>query len=335
MNNLTRGKRDIVFLIFSFVAIFFISLSILEWGAGHSEAERVKTEIPSEVEMLGALEEAAEASVFFQFIIYSFSLLIFLGFAIDIQFLWGLIRRGGAGGVAVKAIDWGLLDVVRVVLVFLIALFGFQAIYPILKYLSADASEISFAIVFQFLSELIALVFLLQLIPLGWGRSLRQLGFTAGHVWGHIFTGLKSYIGFLPVLLLLNWITEMLASWWGIELKPQEQIGFFFMDLSLPALVFLVCFMVFIGPVFEEIFFRGFAYQALRRRAGRWPCILLTALLFSALHASFSVFLPIMGLGVLLAYVFEKSGSLVPAITIHICQNGLGVAAVLLIRYLS
>jgi membrane protease YdiL (CAAX protease family) len=41
----------------------------------------------------------------------------------------------------------------------------------------------------------------------------------------------------------------------------------------------------------EEILFRGFAYQAVRGRLGRWPSILLTSLLFSALHANAAVFL--------------------------------------------
>jgi membrane protease YdiL (CAAX protease family) len=187
----------------------------------------------------------------------------------------------------------------------------------------------------QFLAELAAICLLLQCVSSRWRNAFGRLGLSRGNVISHIATGVTAYVGFLPILLLLTWLTEEAARRTGIGLEPQEQIGFFFADLSSPSLVFLVIFVAIVGPVFEEIFFRGFAYQALRRRWRRWPSVLATALLFSLLHASFSAFLPILGLGILLACVFESSGSLIPSIVIHVCQNSVAVAGALLVRSLS
>jgi len=290
--------------------------------------------LPSEVELLRALESAARTSAFFAFLCNAFIALLVLGVLIDIRFLWRRLRRRGSPPPLPTPVAWGLWEVAMVIVVFLIALFALHALCPIVRACFTGASDISLSIAFQFIAEIAALVFLFRCIPSRPGGALEKLGLKRGGG-GAILTGLKGYIGFLPLLLALVWATERIADRLGIALRPQEQIAFFFADLSLPALAFLIAVVVVLGPRFEELFFRGFAYQALRRTTGRWPGILLSAALFSALHANLSVFLPIMGLGVLLAYAFETSGSLAAPVTIHVCQNGLAVAVAILLRTLS
>lgn len=303
-------------------------------GAGHpvrGEARR----IPSEIEILRAFEKAAEGSHFFKAVSSAFTLVVFLGILIDIRFVWRRILRGTPWSLVESAVGWGRADVAKVIVVFFMAFFSLAAFYPLCGYCHGGASDISFTVTVQFLAELAALCVLFQCVSSRWRSALGQLGLAPGNVLSHVATGVRGYVGFLPLLLLLTWFTEAAARRVGVRLEPQEQIGFFFADLSSPSLVFLVVFVAVVGPVFEEVFFRGFAYQALRRRWGRWPSIVFTALLFSTLHASLSVFLPIVGLGVLLACVFESSGSLVPSIVIHICQNSVAVAGALVVRALS
>lgn len=285
----------------------------------------------SEIEILRALEKAFESSPLVRVAIYFFVSLFFVGLFIDVCFLWRLVRRRASRPAFRPAIGWGIWDVARAVIVFLMAVVVFRLAGPAVRYLSG-ASDVSLTVVFQFLAELVTLCFLFRLLPGGWSRALTELKITRDGLPGRIFTGVKGYVGFLPVLFLLNRLTVLVADRVGITLESQEQIGFFFAEISFPAFLFLVLFVAVLGPIIEEVFFRGFSYQALRRKLGRWPSILLTSLLFAALHGNFTVFLPIMGLGVLLAYVFETSGSLVPCFTIHICQNGLAVAGALLVK---
>ena len=285
----------------------------------------------SDIEVIRTLEKAAETSLLVRELIYAFASLFLIGLFLDVRFVWRRLRRRAPPPPLRLGVGWSVLDVTRAVLVFFMAVVVLRAMDPVARRL-LGASDISLTVATQFLAEVATIVFILQLIPGGWSSAVRALRLTANHLPRRLALGVKAYIGFLPVLFVLNLITEEVASRAGIHLESQRQIGFFFVNLSTPAFLFLVVFVSFLGPLIEEIFFRGFAYQALRRRFSRWPSIVLTSLLFSALHANVAVFLPILGLGVLLAYVFETSGSLIPSITIHVCQNSVSVAGVLLVR---
>jgi membrane protease YdiL (CAAX protease family) len=73
------------------------------------------------------------------------------------------------------------------------------------------------------------------------------------------------------------------------------------------------------------VFFRGFAYNAVKRKWGIPSAMALTAIVFAGLHINLIGFLPIMMLGFLLAYMYEKTGSLISSITIHMIHNALTV----------
>jgi membrane protease YdiL (CAAX protease family) len=62
-------------------------------------------------------------------------------------------------------------------------------------------------------------------------------------------------------------------------------------------------------------------YNAAKKAMGVFWAMMLTSAIFSALHTNLAGFLPIMALGMLLTYMYEKTGSLVSSITIHIIHN--------------
>jgi CAAX protease family protein len=78
----------------------------------------------------------------------------------------------------------------------------------------------------------------------------------------------------------------------------------------------------------EEIFFRGFAYRLLRARLGVGVAIGGSALIFALVHGlDPGVWLPILPVGIILAIVVERSGSLAPAMVGHAVVNALAVLA--------
>lgn len=83
--------------------------------------------------------------------------------------------------------------------------------------------------------------------------------------------------------------------------------------------------MCLIGPVVEEIIFRGFIYAGLRRVMGMAPAMLLSAAVFAAVHISVStagmLFVGLMAL--VLAYLYEHSRSVVPSAVAHCLHNTL------------
>jgi membrane protease YdiL (CAAX protease family) len=84
-----------------------------------------------------------------------------------------------------------------------------------------------------------------------------------------------------------------------------------------------------VGPVVEELLFRGLLTAAFRQRFGPVRTALLTAGLFALAHVLPRVIPPIFVLGLALAFVYERVGSTLPGILVHCLYNGIAVAAAL------
>jgi membrane protease YdiL (CAAX protease family) len=78
--------------------------------------------------------------------------------------------------------------------------------------------------------------------------------------------------------------------------------------------------VVLIAPVFEEWLFRGVLFRSLRRSTGAITSIVITALLFAAIHPITS-FPPVFVLGLAAAWVVERSGRVWPAAMVHVGYN--------------
>ena len=79
--------------------------------------------------------------------------------------------------------------------------------------------------------------------------------------------------------------------------------------------------LAFVIPVSEELLFRGLLFRRCRALMGFFPAALSISILFGFSHGNLVQFLYAMGLGMLLAYVCEKYGSLKAAILLHVTAN--------------
>jgi membrane protease YdiL (CAAX protease family) len=80
-----------------------------------------------------------------------------------------------------------------------------------------------------------------------------------------------------------------------------------------------------VAPLAEETFFRGFAFQGIKKRYGQGWGIFLSALLFSLAHLSPSGLVPIFFLGLMLAWLFNKTQSIWPCIIVHCAYNSIAL----------
>jgi len=71
----------------------------------------------------------------------------------------------------------------------------------------------------------------------------------------------------------------------------------------------------------EEIYFRGFCLTSIEARLGRWPAIIVSALIFSAMHGNIWYAHLYFLLGVLLGWVYCSTGSLFAAVLCHFINN--------------
>jgi membrane protease YdiL (CAAX protease family) len=83
------------------------------------------------------------------------------------------------------------------------------------------------------------------------------------------------------------------------------------------------------APVSEELSFRGFFFGGLRSRLPALAAALISGALFGLLHApgGIGVVPQLFAFGTILALLYEKTGSIVPGMLLHILNNTLGLIA--------
>jgi len=80
-----------------------------------------------------------------------------------------------------------------------------------------------------------------------------------------------------------------------------------------------------ITPLLEEILHRGVVYGRLRRMMNMWPAVIVSALVFAALHFNIVQFTYAFLLGIVFAIFVEKTGHIYPAVLGHVVANGIAV----------
>lgn len=129
---------------------------------------------------------------------------------------------------------------------------------------------------------------------------------------GWIFAALVAYLVLTSIYtVLVDPPSEQLPN--GLENADQDVL------LAVATGMLLIV----VAPFAEELFFRGFLYQAFRNSFGVLPGALLSALIFGAIHFEFFKLVQLAILGVILALLFEKTQSLWPPIILHGINNTL------------
>jgi len=78
-----------------------------------------------------------------------------------------------------------------------------------------------------------------------------------------------------------------------------------------------------LAPFAEEILFRGILYTAIKRAGFQNLAVWATSLLFALIHFNVGIFLPLLVLAVILAYLYEYTGNLLASIVAHATFNAI------------
>jgi membrane protease YdiL (CAAX protease family) len=143
---------------------------------------------------------------------------------------------------------------------------------------------------------------------------------TSGVGWGVVAWLVATLAGAAAVLLLQRL---------GIEAPPQAaELAIAMLD---PFLVVVA--VVILAPIAEEIFFRGIVFNALLREGGRRWAFIGSSALFAVIHISLVAVVPILLLGLALAWIYQRTGNLLAPMAMHATVNGISVALALLARF--
>lgn len=147
---------------------------------------------------------------------------------------------------------------------------------------------------------------------------------TPAHLAGPLGTLAVGALGGLGALAA-NFVIGRLLDVLGLPVTEQDWIVRILSDREV--VLGLAPFLIVVGPLAEEAFFRGYVYRRLRRLAGLPTALLVSSIAFAAIHWNVSGFLVYVALGVVFALAYERSGRLAAPIVSHMLLNATVVAA--------
>lgn len=262
---------------------------------------------------------------------------ILVGLILDVFFVRRLMRKKelispDAG--PREEPGWGMADVAKVCLIFMssggVVLFLQDFIakfFPILK--NENFQMIFNTAIMNFAGISVILYFVVK----KYGQNLSAIGLTAKNGMKNVFYSLAGYVALVPVLLVVMMLTYFVIKVLKYTPPVQPIVKVLMEEKETSVLLVSTLFAAIFGPIAEEIFFRGFMYSAVKKRFGVFAAMIGTAAIFAVLHGHLVGFLPIMALGLLLAYLYEKTGSLVSSICVHVMHNVATVVLVFIMRY--
>lgn len=139
-----------------------------------------------------------------------------------------------------------------------------------------------------------------------------------------IATGFVLMVFAFPLIISADWVTGRIV---GGGSSRQGIVELFSRSELLEQRVIIIGLAVAVAPIAEEFVFRFFLYGVIRRYGGRTIALLLSALLFAAVHAHLPSFGALFVLGSCFALAYEWSGSLLVSMTMHAVFNALTLIA--------
>lgn len=163
------------------------------------------------------------------------------------------------------------------------------------------------------------------LVALRWQRgnlvgALRLLGYRR--------TGARQ-LGVAVLTLLAYYAFAVLFATFVLEPKQDDiaaELGL--RGDSTVIAILAVAVIAVAAPFAEETFFRGMLFGGLRTRFSLWPAAIISGLAFGIPHVTSgpTAAIPLSVLGVALAWLYERTGSLWPCVFAHVINNSIALA---------
>jgi CAAX protease family protein len=137
----------------------------------------------------------------------------------------------------------------------------------------------------------------------------------------------------LVVILGVNVLYAYLIQTFHLPLQTNDQLILKYSTHAPLTTYATLIVAVFVAPFCEEVFFRGFVFAGLLRSMPLVWAIVLSALIFAVAHADPGSFVVLFIIGLALAFLRWRTGSLWPGLLLHALNNG--VAALTVVLYMQ
>ncbi len=220
-----------------------------------------------------------------------------------------------------SGVPWGPRQVALGVLLFiaslLVAIFLYQVVKGVLD------MELSMEYDLVFLGVIVSSLMLVAAWALGPGlhkTSIASLGLELPGERLLYFLALPIPVFLASVGFTIAYSLVISALGWEMLEPPTTPLG----DIEPTGTVFILVFLIVAlwGPFGEEVLFRGFIFPGLANSLGPIKAALITSGLFALAHQQIGVIIPIFVTGLMLAWLYHRSGSIWPSFIAHGIQNG-------------
>lgn len=141
----------------------------------------------------------------------------------------------------------------------------------------------------------------------------------------------------------LAWIVGLFLAFLAVNVLYQDVVSILHLHLQTNDQVLLaeskrapittyatLLVAVFIAPICEEVFFRGFVFPGLLREMPLVWAIIFSALIFAVAHGDPGSFAVLFFIGLALAFIRWRARSLWPGILLHLLNNGISALLIVL-----
>ena len=144
--------------------------------------------------------------------------------------------------------------------------------------------------------------------------------------WRAAGLGIVGLVAVMPAIMWLGELNEGLPLPEFIRTMEEDQLALLEAALSGQGSLVLNLLLVALTPaLFEEVFFRGLVQRNLERAWGAAAGIAATGIVFGLFHLRLTQALPLMVLGIYLAYLAWRTGSLWVPVAVHFANNALAL----------
>jgi len=146
------------------------------------------------------------------------------------------------------------------------------------------------------------------------------------------------FIGF-PAVVFFNQIAEFLSYiLFGVSGIEQVAVRYLRLIAESPHLLVIALFSILIAaPIIEELVFRGFIQTYFKQKWGFKWALILSSLFFALFHiapsqgiGNFPLIVSLFTLALFLGFLYERQGSLIAPIALHMTFNSISVIRILL-----
>lgn len=181
-----------------------------------------------------------------------------------------------------------------------------------------------FSIGTPIVSETISILLGVKLL----GINFKKLSAREGYGGGTVMKLMVLCLGLQLAAGIIAMILQLIFGMFGLESATADLTA----TPSFLANALLYFYACLLGPVLEELLYRGVLLQSMRKYNERFA-IFLSAAIFGLMHQNYQQFILGFLLGIPLAAITVKYGSIIPSIFTHIVVNTSGMLALCLIQY--